>query len=263
MAHYLVKAKMVGGKINELRKKISSGYISSLKPFGRALEYSLVNAGYSFDGYVMWEEEDYCSPPLATERQAVLDHYFIDLSAERVREGMGWRMIMHYPNFWLLYEGLPRREGERPLTRREMPHQQISQNPSAEVYNKLADLLFSIPEVQEEASLISVPGARALWLSSEKVNPSPDSFMVEREFAHLHPPYDGSMHLMAPPNWVDEILGKGWGERHPLAGHAIPRNAVMVYAPRNEHEVKIVHNIVLLSYWRAKGERIPSPRSIG
>ncbi|GBC69673.1 hypothetical protein HRbin01_01375 [archaeon HR01] len=261
MAYYLVKARIIGGRIKELRDKINSGQISSLKPFGRALEYGLANARYSFDGYVMWEE-DYCSPPLAMEREAVLDHYFVDLSVERVGEGMGWRGITHYPSFWLLHEGLPRREGERPLTRRGMPHQQISQNPSEEVYNKLADLLFSIPDVREEVSLISVPGARALWLSSEKVNTSIDSFMVEREFAHLHPPYDGSVHLMAPPNWVDEILEKGWGERHPLAGHAIPGNAIMVYAPRNEHEVKIVYNIVLLSYWRAKGDQIPSPRSL-
>jgi len=262
VAYYLVKAKPVNGKLGELREWLDKGYVSSLRPFGKALEYSLVNIRYSFDGYAFWEEEDYCSPPLAMEREAVLDKYFHELTVERVKRGEGWTRIRHYPSLWVLFSGLPRREGERPLTRRGMPHQQLSQNPSSEIYSKLAELLFSIPEVEEEVSLISVPGARALWLSSDRPNPSPDAFMAEREFAHLHPPYDGSMHLMAPPSWLDEILEKGWGEQHPLAGKVIPSNAIMLYAPRNEDEINIVYNVVLLSYWRAKGYEIPEPKSI-
>lgn len=41
----------------------------------------------------MWEEEDYCQPPLAEERAAVLDRYFDDLSVEPVVEGTGWALI--------------------------------------------------------------------------------------------------------------------------------------------------------------------------
>jgi len=244
----------------ELRRKIDSGHIASLRPFGKALHHSLINARYSFDGYVLWEEEDYCSPPLAMEREAVLDEYFQGLSVERVEEGGGWYRVRHFPSLWMLVHGLPRREGEKPLTRKGMPHQQISQNPPAKIYNMLAQLLFSIPDVEEEMSLISVPGARALWLVSEDA--SDDVFMVGREFAHLHPPHDGSMHLMAPSDWLDEILEKGWGEKHPLAGIMIPDNAIMLYAPRNEEEVNIIYNIALLSYWMAKGEKIPRPRSV-
>jgi hypothetical protein len=262
MGFYLVKAKPFNDKLGELRGRIGTGYLASLRPFGKALEYSLVNARYSFDGNVMWEEEDYCSPPLAMEREAVLDEFFQELSVERVEEGEGWHRIRHYPSLWIIVHGLPRREGERPLTRRGMPHQQLSQNPTNKIYHKLAKLLFSIPEVTEEVTLISVPGARALWLSSDNSSPSPDAFMIGLEFAHLHPVNDGSMHLMAPPNWVGEILEKCWGETHPLAGQVVPGNAVMVYAPRNEDEVNIVYNLALLSYWRARGEEIPSPKSL-
>lgn len=257
MAYYLVKAKIIKEKFNELEKKLFFGEIASLRPFGKAMDYSLRNARYDFDGYLVWEEEDYCSPPLAMEREAVLDHYFYDLNITRVKENEGWKNINHFPNIWLIYQGLPFRTGERPLTRKGTPHQQLDQNPDLSIYKKLHELLFSIPDVIEMDSLISVPGARALWLNSEDSSLE-DAFMIGREFAHLHPPYDGSLHIMAPPNWVDEIISKGWGEKHPLAGEFFD-NALMIYAPRNEEEIKIVYNIVLLSYWRAKGKRIPAP----
>ena len=95
MAYYLVKARPVNGRLRELHERIEAGHVASLRPFGKTLEYSLVNARYSFDGYVLWEEEDYCSPPLAMEREAVLDKYFQELTMERVEKGSGWSMIRH------------------------------------------------------------------------------------------------------------------------------------------------------------------------
>ena len=39
-----------------------------MRPFGRSLTYSLEHARLRDDGYAVWEEEDYCAPPLAQER---------------------------------------------------------------------------------------------------------------------------------------------------------------------------------------------------
>jgi len=262
VAYYLVKARAVKDKFYELEEKLFSGHISSLRPFGRAMDLSLRNAKYDLDGYLVWEEEDYCSPPLAMERQMVLDHYFYDLSIVRVNEGEGWNQISHFPNVWIIHKGLPYRNGEKPLTRKGIPHQQLTQNPDIEVYKRFSDKLFRLPDTVKASSLISVPGAIALWLNSDKVNVVSDAFMIANEFAHLHPAYDGSLHIMAPPNWVDEIIEKGWGERHPLAGDMIASNALMIYAPRNDVEIDIAYNILLLSYWRAKGKIIPSPKNL-
>jgi hypothetical protein len=33
--------------------------------------------------------------------------------------------------------------------------------------------------------------------------------MIGREFAHVHPPHDGSMHLMLPLEVARELTGKG------------------------------------------------------
>jgi hypothetical protein len=64
---------------------MDSGKISKLRPFGQALQHSLENARIdNKDGYVLWVEEDYCSPPLAMERESVLDRYFDNITVDRI-----------------------------------------------------------------------------------------------------------------------------------------------------------------------------------
>ncbi len=262
MAHYLVRAVPRPGKMKRVWQDLESGMIASMRPFGRALDMSLRNARFDLKGLAVWEEEDYCSPPLAMEREAVLDDAFELVSVEEVIRGSGWAAVKALPSLWTFVFGLPERQGSRPVTRRGMPHKQLTQNPGPRIYSMLADELFSLPHVREEVSAVSVPGARALVLDEDAARGPEDAFMYGREFAHLHPPGDGSLHLMAPPNWVEELVSKGWAEPHPAAGSLIPRNAVMVYAPRDEKEVRIVMEIVLLSYWRAMGVDVPGPGSL-
>jgi hypothetical protein len=99
VAYYLVRAKPKDD-LNTLRTRLDSGEIEKMRPFGTALDYSLKNARVQHDGWIVWEEEDYCSPPLAMERAAVLDNYFTDLSVERVEEDQGWKRIDTLPSLW-------------------------------------------------------------------------------------------------------------------------------------------------------------------
>jgi Family of unknown function (DUF5519) len=151
---------------------------------------------------------------------------------------------------------LPPRAGAKPKTTSTNPHQQQSQNPTPEVYQLLLSKAFDFPHVERRPSAISVPGAQALWLSEEVVTAArPEAFLIGREFAHVHPPYDGSMHMMLPPEAVDEVLAKGWGEPHPMARHGlIPPSAVMVYAPRDAAEVEAILQVLAASYRFACGE---------
>jgi len=149
---------------------------------------------------------------------------------------------------------LPPRAGDKPTTTSTNPHQQLSQNPEPEVHELLLSKAFAFPQVERRPSAISVPGAQALWLSEEVAGARPDAFLIGREFAHVHPPYDGSMHMMLPPLAVEELLEKGWGEPHPMARRGlIPPTAVMVYAPRDVAEVETVLKIVAASYHFARG----------
>jgi len=100
MAYYLVKAKAVEEQLSTLKARLNTGEIQEMSPFGTSLDYSLKNARVDPEGWTVWEEEDYCHPPLAMERAAVLDTYFTDLSVEKVKEGAGWLRIEHLPMLW-------------------------------------------------------------------------------------------------------------------------------------------------------------------
>ena len=100
MAYYLVKAKIHGDLAAELRSRLESGEIRQMRPFGLALHSGLDQARLDPQGRVTWEEEDYCRPPLAQERAAVLDTYFTDLQVEPVAQGNGWKQIESLPKFW-------------------------------------------------------------------------------------------------------------------------------------------------------------------
>jgi hypothetical protein len=99
MAFYLVRAQPRAAKLRELEGRLRARAFVGLEPFGRALTKGLRNARVEGAGAV-WEEEDYCSPPLAEERAAVLDGYFDQLTVEPVTEGDGWRRIAALPRLF-------------------------------------------------------------------------------------------------------------------------------------------------------------------
>ena len=149
---------------------------------------------------------------------------------------------------------LPRRTGPRPRTTPSNPHTQLDQQPDdPALFAELARRAFALPDVDERPSAISVPGARALWLRSSVPAGPPQAFLIGREFAHLHPDPDSSLHLCLPPKWVDHVLERGWGELHPVARMGlIPATAVMVYAPRDTNELDVVTSILHASYHFAR-----------
>ena len=100
MAYYLVRAKPHTELLPELRQRLDRGEIEKMRPFGGALHESLENARLAEEGWMVWEEEDYCRQPLAQERAAVLDSYFTELSVEPGREGGGWSRIQYLRRLW-------------------------------------------------------------------------------------------------------------------------------------------------------------------
>jgi len=80
--------------LHSLKHELDRGDIAEMRPFGTALDHSLKNARLAPGGWVTWEEEDYCRPPLAMERQAVLDRYFVDLDVTKIERGEGWKRLI-------------------------------------------------------------------------------------------------------------------------------------------------------------------------
>jgi phospholipase/carboxylesterase len=78
------------------------------------------------------------------------------------------------------------------------------------------------------------------------------------EFAHLHPPHDGSLHLALPPALARDVVAHGWGVAHPLAGLRVTPGMVMVFGPRDEAEVDVVAAVVTTSHaWARTGRLAP------
>ena len=149
---------------------------------------------------------------------------------------------------------LPHRSGAPPATTPTNPHTHLDQLPDGlEQRELLAASVFALEGVEERPSMISVPGARALWLVDGADGP-PEAFMVGTEFAHLHPPPDQSLHMMLPPALASEAIEAGWAEQHPVARRGlIPPNAVMVFAPRDDVEREVVEGLVRASHAFARG----------
>jgi hypothetical protein len=100
MAYYLVRAKPKLDRLGELEKLLIERAFEGMRPFGQALTVGLTGARVDADGLALWEEEDYCSPPLAMERAAVLDTYFDDIRVELVKQSEGWRRIRELPRLF-------------------------------------------------------------------------------------------------------------------------------------------------------------------
>ena len=141
-----------------------------------------------------------------------------------------------------------KRAGSRPRTTPTNPHTQLDQNAPKDLQEKVFALAQALSGVVVGPSLVSVPGARAFHLPSGRPN-APGAFMVGLEFAHIHPPSDGSLHMTLPPDIVAQVVENGWAELHPLAGQfGLPGNIVMVYGPRDENELAVVTDLLQASH---------------
>jgi hypothetical protein len=142
---------------------------------------------------------------------------------------------------------LSMRPGSKPATHYDIPHQQLDQIPSPAIYARLVDRFLQVPQTSHGPSLISVPGAQALFLNCEGPH-HPAAFLRGSEFAHVHPASDGSFHMILSAQDCSHVLERGWGELHPLAAAGkIHPTVIMIYAPRDEDEIDVVLSIVAAS----------------
>jgi phospholipase/carboxylesterase len=127
-----------------------------------------------------------------------------------------------------------------------MPHAQIGVTPDPVVTRELHRRAYALPGVLDRPSVISVPGARALWLADGVELVRPEAVLRGREFAHIHP--DGSLHGALEAQRAREAIDAGWAEPHPLAEPLGMPGLVMLYTPRTMEELDVVMALVVDSY---------------
>jgi phospholipase/carboxylesterase len=156
---------------------------------------------------------------------------------------------------------LPGRFGPRPRSSAALPFRQLDQFPPAELQQRLYERCVNLPGVRTRQSRVATPQSRALCLADRESYGPPEAFIDGREFCHIHPLPEGSIHLTLPIEEIETLVALGWVERHPIQSLGLFHNLVMVYGPRDVAELEIVFSLVELSCRFAKGARarVPSP----
>jgi len=149
---------------------------------------------------------------------------------------------------------LPRRPGPRPRTSAHNPHSQLDQFPQRPLGRPLLERGASWAGVVLGPSRRAPPGTVGLHLRPGEGGGGADAFLLEREFAHVHPSADGSLHAILPQPLRDEAVAAGWAELHPMAGMpTVSPDTVMLYGPRDAAELAVVLRLVRASWRNARG----------
>ncbi|RFU35973.1 hypothetical protein B7463_g369, partial [Scytalidium lignicola] len=153
---------------------------------------------------------------------------------------------------------LPQRRGPRPQIAGIAPQRQINQRGCSKVYKSLLATL-EATAAQDPARFftgISCFEKKGLSLFSR----NPINATCKGEIVHVHNS-DRSMHMNMHPDDAKLVIEKGWGERHPLARGGwfkqyVPREFMMIYAPRNSAEMEVVCRIIEAAGFWVSGEKI-------
>ena len=147
------------------------------------------------------------------------------------------------------------REGPAPRMTPANPQEQLDQFPNDwSLIERLASFAFALDRVIEQPTRIAPPGSRALTLDAADANPDTRAFLIDHEFAHIHNPPIGSLHLTLPRALRELAVRKGWALRHPLATRGmVSEDIVFVFAPRDVTELETVQSLLHASHRYACG----------
>jgi phospholipase/carboxylesterase len=154
-----------------------------------------------------------------------------------------------------LIKSLPARQGPAPRMTPSNPQEQLEQFPSDwGLIEQLGAYAFQLDRVVERPTQIAPPGSRALTLDHHDATPARDAFMVDLEFAHIHNPPIGSMHLTLPHALRDAAVERGWALRHPLAVRGIVSpDVVFVFAQGDATELAAAKVLLEASHAYTRG----------
>ncbi|TVY58831.1 hypothetical protein LCER1_G001029 [Lachnellula cervina] len=152
---------------------------------------------------------------------------------------------------------LPHRSGPRPKIAGIAPQRQLDQPGCKKIYHMLRASLENLAIQNPESLRIGTSCFEKKGLALFARDPI--NATCRGEVCHVHHS-DRSLHLNLHPDDAKVVLEKGWGERHPLARGGwmkayVPREFVMVYAPRNRMELDAVCRIIEAAGFWVSGQQ--------
>ncbi|QUQ65700.1 luciferase domain-containing protein [Kutzneria sp. CA-103260] len=146
---------------------------------------------------------------------------------------------------------LPRREGPMPLVSDERRQEQLTQNAPRWLRERLMLLARGLRGVLVRPATACVPGSEGLHLAPKLAQGPLTAFIAVTEFAHLHPSYDGSLHIALPSAYASAASTAGWGKPSVSSG------PFLLFGPRDEAELGVVWTLLQISYRHARGRSGP------
>jgi hypothetical protein len=144
---------------------------------------------------------------------------------------------------------LPKRAGLRPIVAPfAVPHRQMNQH---------NDTAIRIIQKKVFDDQVANSHNKLIYKTSYLERNSPGIFLQDSasgnqsivpvshaEVGHIHM-FDGSMHIILSPSDTKEVIEKGWGELHGLAGQGrAAKTYLMIYSPRTGQELQITKLIL-------------------
>ncbi len=151
-------------------------------------------------------------------------------------------------------KNLPKRSRPRPrIAPFAIPHRQLDQHNDAAIRAKQKEIFVEVTDqnktfVHFQRSYFEKHNEAIFVNDSARANQTIVS-TTHGEVGHLHPS-DGSMHFSLSPSDTKEVIEKGWGELHGLAGQvykandALPATYTMIYSPGTDQELAVVKQIL-------------------
>ncbi len=149
------------------------------------------------------------------------------------------------------FQDLPRRKGPRSATFRGPLHIQCNGYGDRQHLDELTAAVFSWPYVQRNPPLSSPSNTLPIRLEETAAGNDFAAFITPREFARvlLDAP---TIYLALPLVGAHWAIVRGWAEPHYLCSQGLmPAGALVVYTPRDQHELSICYSLFLSAYTAA------------
>ncbi len=159
---------------------------------------------------------------------------------------------------------LPMRRGNRPITIRGPLHVQCNGNGDDRALRQLVKEVMAWPDVEAGPLPVGSADLVSLQIGEEVATSEASVFITGREFARV---LFGAptIYLTLPLSCAHWAIVRGWAEPHFSSNFGlVPPGVMVVYTPRDEHEVAICRSLFWVSYnfcLNDKSKDIPEPFS--
>jgi hypothetical protein len=158
-------------------------------------------------------------------------------------------------NIFTMSRDLPNRHGKRPLTIGGPIHVQSCDHGDERALRDLLSEVSAWPGVEEVPWSPAGPEMASFQVAEDVATADPSVFIAAREFARvLFNPL--TIYLSLPLSCAHWAIIRGWAEPHCASRSGlIPAGVMVVYSPRDEHEVTVCRSLFWISYNFSLSER--------